>query len=57
MERAELARLLGAEVALQEPPAEPVVISEHEPGRFMAAFTAALPPLMSPASASHPAPA
>jgi O-succinylbenzoic acid--CoA ligase len=42
MERAELARLLGAEVALQEPPAEPVVIAEREPERFMAAFTAAV---------------
>ena len=42
MERSELARLLGAETAVAETPAEPIVIAEREPERFMAAFTSAV---------------
>ena len=42
MDRAELARRLGAPVALGETATGPHVIEEREPERFMAAFVAAV---------------
>ena len=42
MERAELARLLGAPMILAEPPAAPVIVEENDPARFMVAFAEAV---------------
>src|SRR4051794_19378864 len=42
MDRVELARALGAAPIVAEPPAEPLVIEERDPSRFMEKFAGAV---------------